>query len=298
MKLFLHKLWITGIDWDLPLNTQYLHEWKAIASELEKISTIAIPRFTGIDEITPDTNYYLLCFCDASKFSFSTTIYLRISNHECQVNLLFAKCRLPHKQGTTLPRKRILWTDSQCVLHWLVSKKLLNAFVENRLKNIRAQSNLNYRYIASSDNPADISTRIKTIEELENSSLWKKGPNWLTLPEHAWPTWDLPEITEETLRELEAETKGPKTLYETSIVAGNNAVSTFELMEEIYSNFSKLIRVTAWILRFIRNLKHKTKQTGSLTALELKTVKKHWELHIQQKNFPDVYQALKTNEKN
>ena len=98
-KLFLHKLWINGIDWDLPLNTQYLHEWKAIASELEKISTIAIPRFIGIDEITPDTNYYLLCFCDASKFAFSTTIYLRISNHECQVNLLFAKCRLPPKNN-------------------------------------------------------------------------------------------------------------------------------------------------------------------------------------------------------
>ena len=297
-KLLLHKLWINGIDWDLPLNTQYLDEWKAIATELERISTIAIPRFIGIDEITPDTNYYLFCFCNASKFAFSTTIYLRISNHESQVNLLFAKRPLPPKKGTTLPRlellgtligvrclnfvqkelrlpihKRILWTDSQCVLHWLVSKKLLNAFVENRLKEIRAQSNLNYPHIASTDNPADISTRSKTIEELENSSLWRKGPNWLTLPEHAWPTWDMPEITRETLRELEAETKGPKTLHETSTVASSNAVSTFELMEETYSNFSKLIRVTAWILRFTRNLKHKTKQTGSLTALELKLPK-------------------------
>ena len=69
-------------------------------------------------------------------------------------------------------------------------------------------------------------------------------------------------------------------------------------MEETYLNFSKLIRVTAWILTFIRNLRHKTKQTGSLTALQLKTAKKHWELHTQQKNFSDVYQALKTNEKN
>ena len=169
-KLLLHKLWINGINWDLPLNTQYLDELKAIATELERISTIAIPRFIGIAEITPDTNYYLLCFCDVSKFAFSTTIYLRISNHECQVNLLFAKCCLPPKKETTLPRlellgtligvqclnfmqkelrlpihKRILWTNSQCVLHWLVSKKLLNAFVENRLKEIRAQSNLNYR---------------------------------------------------------------------------------------------------------------------------------------------------------
>ena len=218
---------------------------------------------------------------------------------ELRGTLIGVRCLNFVQKELRLPiHKRILWTDSQCVLHWLVSKKLLDTFVENRLKEIQAQSNLNYRYIASSNNPADTSTRSKTIEELENSSLWWKGPTWLTLPEHTWPTWNMPEITEETLRELEAETKGPKTIYETSNVAGNNAVSTFELMEETYSNFSKLIRVTAWILRFIRDLKHNTKQTGSITALELKTAKKHWEIHIQQKNFPDVYQALKTNEKN
>ena len=109
-----------------------------------------------------------------------------------QVNLLFAKCRLPPKKGTTLPRlerlgtligvrclnfvqkelrlpihTRILWTDSQCVLHWLVSKKLSNAFVENHLKEIRAQSNLNYRYIASSDNPTDQNAKQSKTDSME-----------------------------------------------------------------------------------------------------------------------------------
>ena len=97
-KLLLQKLWINGIDWDEPLSSQYLCEWKAVAIELEKISMITIPRFIGINEITEETSYYLLCFCDASKVSFSTTIFLRTSNHECQVNLLLAKCCLPPRK--------------------------------------------------------------------------------------------------------------------------------------------------------------------------------------------------------
>ena len=145
---------------------------------------------------------------------------------------MLAKCHLPLKKGTTLPRLKLLgtligvcchnflqrelrlpikepflWTDSQSVLLWLASKNLLSIFVENHLKEIRAQSDLHYRYIASIGNPEDISTRNKTVEKLENSSLWWRGPTWLTLPEQSWPTWDIPEITEETLRKLDAESK-------------------------------------------------------------------------------------------
>ena len=33
-KLLLQKLWINGTDWDEPLNSQYLCEWKAVVVEL------------------------------------------------------------------------------------------------------------------------------------------------------------------------------------------------------------------------------------------------------------------------
>ena len=117
------------------------------------------------------------------------------------------------------------------MLLWLTLKKLSRIFVENRLKEIRAQSDLHYRYNASSENPAAISTRSKTVEELENS--WRV-PTWLTLPEQSWATWNIPEITVETLREVDAESKGPKTLYEAGIIADDNIPSPFELMDENY----------------------------------------------------------------
>ena len=128
-KLLLQKLWINGIDWDEPLSSQHLCQWKAVAIELEKISPITIPRFIGINEITEETSYYLLCFCDASKVAFSTTIYLRTSNHVCQVNLLLAKCRLPPKKGTTLPRLELLGTLTgvRCLKGNLRSKNKLSS---------------------------------------------------------------------------------------------------------------------------------------------------------------------------
>ena len=46
-KLLFQKLWINGIDWDEPLSSQYLCEWKAVAIELKKISTITLPDLLG-----------------------------------------------------------------------------------------------------------------------------------------------------------------------------------------------------------------------------------------------------------
>ena len=55
--------------------------------------------------------------------------------------------------------EQILWTDSQCALHWLKTKKPLPVFVENRIKEIQSQKNISFCYIASNQNPSDYTTR-------------------------------------------------------------------------------------------------------------------------------------------
>ena len=125
--------------------------------------------------IRPSTSQ-LLIFCDASMKAYATALYLRVDDGtKFQVNLLFSKMRLvpitrkkkKNLKDITIPRlellavligvraanflvkelgvnvfKRILWSDSQCVLHWLKTRKPLSLFVENRVKEILVEKDI------------------------------------------------------------------------------------------------------------------------------------------------------------
>ena len=133
-----------------------------------------------------------------------------------KVNLIFSKTRLA-PEHITIPRlellgvligvravrfveeqlalpvtSKILWTDSQCVLHWIRTAKPLPVFVTNRLNEIRSSQGICFRYVQSEDNPADIATRGKPATEL--SSFWWTGLQWLQRRKNDWPEWELPEV--------------------------------------------------------------------------------------------------------
>ena len=94
-------------------------------------------------------------------------------------------------------------------------------------------------------------------------------------------------ITKETLDKIESETKGPKTFYETSNMAGENInegkaeskdksasfVTPFRMDEKKYSSLLRLLRITAWLLRFVQKARKQKNQTGELKAIEIKEAK-------------------------
>ena len=98
--------------------------------------------------------------------------------------------RLARHIRTTLPsNKAVFWSDSQIVLHWLITKRQLKRFVQNRIdeiRNLTAQDD--WRYCPTKDNPADLLTRGLTAEHFIQNALWFNGPEWLT-DENRWPKW-------------------------------------------------------------------------------------------------------------
>ena len=64
-------------------------------------------------------------------------------------------------------------------------------FAQNRVNEIRQQSQVIFGYIPSESNPLDLATRGLTISELKESYLWWYGHTWLWLDEHCWPNWNL-----------------------------------------------------------------------------------------------------------
>ena len=156
-------------------------------------------------------------FADASTLAFGTVAFLQQGPH---TSFVMAKSRVAPLKKRTLPQLELMaaliaarmahfiqqtfqkrypdlsihmWSDSQIVLHWLNSEKPLPQFIANRVKEIKqlypAQC---WHYCPTSDNPADLRTRGITFAQFQSSTIWLKGPSWLT-SQSQWPTWSVRE---------------------------------------------------------------------------------------------------------
>lgn len=136
------------------------------------------------------------------------------------------------------------WTDSAVVLGWLnSSSSRLKVYVANRVSKVMSIIQASqWRYVNTKANPADLASRGADAMEVVTSDLWWKGPDWLSLDPGRWPRW--PDIN--LSREL-PEMKSPTV---------NLASPTQEEYGTHCSSYSHLVRVTAWILRFL----HRTRR--------------------------------------
>ena len=79
--------------------------------------------------------------------------------------------------------KRMLFTDSECVLHWIKATKQLPVFIQNRIDEIQKEEDLIFGYVSSVQNPADFATRGLSALEISRCKLWWHGPDWLQYDE-------------------------------------------------------------------------------------------------------------------
>ena len=93
---------------------------------------------------------------------------------------------------------------------------------------------------------------------------------------------------------------GPHVMYETTTLAGtpkesskvsfDKPVGPFRISERNYSSLTKLLRVSAWALQFIRKLQKKSTIKGQLTSEEIAKVM--WEKYVQKRTFtPESMQS-------
>jgi len=154
--LFLAELWDGKFGWDQPLPLSKVKVWLAIEKELSAVSQFAFPRWNNFDSNQP---VYLHVFTDASKSVIGSVAYL---TQGTRCILLSSKSKLsPHgKKTLTIPQLELsamllgsqlcanlleivkkdfstvhvrLWTDSEISLHWLLSRRTLKSFVQNKV---------------------------------------------------------------------------------------------------------------------------------------------------------------------
>ncbi|XP_046966951.1 uncharacterized protein LOC124534960 [Vanessa cardui] len=73
-KVFIRKLWMSGIDWDQELPPSLLREWLTYRSNLESLTNFRIPRW--IHTNADDKEVELHGFSDASNYAYAAVVYV------------------------------------------------------------------------------------------------------------------------------------------------------------------------------------------------------------------------------
>ena len=210
-KIIFQKICKLKLDWDEEIPSALRDEWKSLIDSLKELGEIKIPRkMINQDPRDPLEIIELHRFSDASFQNYGACIYIRSISlaGRVDVRLVAAKSRLAPMKPSTIPRLELLgnlllsrlmvsvknalssvlkiskeyfWTDSQITLAWISSqKKEFKTFVENRVQEIRRNTDLNdWLYCETKQNPADLLTRLKKLENFQACGFWWEGPDFL-----------------------------------------------------------------------------------------------------------------------
>lgn len=258
-KIFLQLLWKEKIDWDENLSNELKAKWTQINNELQHINKCTFPRRV----LTPKSNVEVHAFCDASLMAYGACIYIRSErNGNVETNLLCSKSKVSPTKVMTIPKLELAaalllaelihsiaksnifvgdyycWSDSSVVLSWIKEdSSAFHVFVSNRISRIQTlTSTMNWMYIPTEQNPADILSRGASPLDICKSKLWLLGPNFLKQRKSLWPT--LPN------RIVELPERRKYTVLTTTNVSDNLSECKF------LNSFDKICRVYGYIHKF------------------------------------------------
>lgn len=319
LKILMQRICKQKLNWDETLPDELSKEWNFILDSLESIGTLSVNRrLESLNDIVVSRELH--GFCDASKQGYGAAIYNKsiYESGNIETNLITSKTRVAPIKGPTLPRLELLstllltrlmnsvenalsesfpfgrkryWNDSQIALAWIkATHKEFKPFVENRLKDIREQSNPDeWGYVKSEMNPADVITRFNEQSMSFNENvLWWKGPLFLRQDEHYEGSYenptDLPEEKVNFVNMAHAKTHRHVNLDKVINI-------------ERFSSHSRLLRVTAWVKRFVGNLvKSRKNETLELSPIlsppELREAEQQWLRTNQIEFFNDTSNDL------
>lgn len=335
MKALFQDLCTEKLDWDDELDGNLQSKWNTILSELDNLDNVRIPRCYNTSTPAP-TKIELHGFSDASQTAFAAVVYWRAvyDDGHVEVKLVASKTKVAPLKKQTIPRLELLgatilarlintlrnclstnqdieifnWTDSKAVLCWITNDKPWNQYVQRRVQEIRQLTpKTSWRFCPGSQNPADFPSRGIQASNLVSNSAWWSGPEYLYKPQCEWPKDPAASSSDESA--LKETIKNPPTI--TRSLASTNVESVEVNLNVIincdsFSSFARLLRVTAYVLKFVNKLKVKrstnnaaanqnTKSTTSeLTAQELDVAESLWIRSIQSVSFSKEIEFLKS----
>ncbi|XP_045783622.1 uncharacterized protein LOC123879758 [Maniola jurtina] len=320
LKIILQSLWLQNLSWDDPLTPEIQEAWCEAIKNLHVLNNLRVPRRVLIDSFM---RLEFHVFSDASERAYGACLYVRSidSSGRILVRLLLAKSRVAPIKATTIPRLElcgaqvaaklyekvisslrvkaactVFWTDSTIVLGWLkMLPSKLHTFVRNRVGDILEKTgDCVWRHVPTEENPADYVSRGVSVDTIQSLDMWWSGPTFLKEPNSYWPSTS---VRSDSL---------PETRTELSCLVKTENPSEFIEFDR-FSNFNRLRRAVAYMLRFVEACRGRRATTNFLTETELnnslnviiRTSQKEsfteYDLLLNKKNLPAKSALLKFN---
>ena len=289
-KILLRKVWRMDVDWDEILNEDICIAFKSWVVSSKSFKCWTIPRLLFQDINWSDLqDIELHGFGDASSDGCGSVVYIRAFIPQVGYRTAFvtSKSRANPVKGLTIPRLEMLaalltsrlvstvkddlhipeakcfyYSDATCVLGWIRSDPFtLKPFISNRVLEIQETTDISSWYhCKGSENPADILSRGCLADDLINNILWLHGPPWLMQNLELDPISQI-KLEKSAQVEFNAESKS----HALSLLVTSDL--NFHISD--YSDFSKLLRVVCYILRFTHNASHcYDRMSGAFSSLE------------------------------
>lgn len=314
VKILLQEIWRSGIIWDTEILEAQQVKWRLWLKELQHINDFEISRRYFVSMVD-DGNTQLHIFGDASEKGYAAVAYLRHEgDHHIQLSFVSGKAKVAPLKHMTVPRLELqaallasrlatsiltdlslkvqqvyFWTDSMVVLSWIKSSnKRFKMFVGNRIGEISEVTNSNdWNWVPTNENPADAATRDSLAIDNIKDNKWFKGPDFLLRAQTFWPVQ--PQMQIENSDELIEESQS------VCMISEKAALDVPDISR--FSKFLRLIRATAWTLRYVNNLRLKTKgetlYIGDLLPSEVEKAKLIWIRKVQTEMFNEDLEILR-----
>ena len=288
-KLLYREICESRLPWDEKVSDRMGQEWlKFVRSLPNKVEVSrSLARFRE-----PVEGVVLHAFGDTSGSGISSAVYaVIIQASGGSKGLIAAKSRLA-KKNLTIPRLELVaahmaanladnvrtalegypitsvhgWSDSTVALHWIKGGGSYKQFVANKVHKISSKDFIEWRHVDTRNNQADIGSRGCNTDQL--TGMWLSGPEWLPNPEK-WPR----DIVTKPNKETETEAKRTKENFTVAVDVRDD----FDEVLEKHA-FWRVIRISAWVTRFVQNCRSKksNRVSGPLTTAETEKQVKWW----------------------
>lgn len=283
-KILIQRLWRSKTDWDEKVTATLEQEWLSFQHQIQAVKGIHIPRWLST---TPGEYMELHGFSDASMDAYGCCVYIRtVKGSKINSMLVQSKTKVAPLKTQSIPRLELCgalllsqlvsvinehinleisqtscWTDSEIVLQWLNKASAdLKVFVGNRVAKIQettTQMSINWRWVPTKDNPADLASRGMEAETLAKTKVWWEGPEWLKQTPDTWPTTHI-KTNAATLIEMRPailSTTIHRTIKLTRSIKQNNGTTSTHHLIQCYSSYLTLLHVAAYIIKAIDRMR-------------------------------------------